>query len=166
MLAKLRELGEGALGIGVMLGLAFVIVVVLKGTAAVGAWAYPFLSALTGFTTVFGLPILILLSLIRPSRGIASAGLSLASYVYGVTLWIWSFLFTLQTWGWIAVMIGFFLAGIGAVPIAMLAALTHGQWSILGQLVLGLVLTIGCRLLALFVASKAADAALSSRPTV
>ena len=52
---------------------------------------------------------------------------------------------TLSTWGTFAVILGLLVAGIGVVPIAMLAALTHGEWMILLELVILTVLTFGCR---------------------
>ena len=115
----------------------------------------PFLSSIVGFITVLGLPILLLLAAIPTTRFIAGGAFITASYFYGATLWIVAFFFTLETWGWLAVIIGVFMAGIRVVPIALLAGLFHGEWSIIGQLLLGILLTFGCRLFGFFLVAKA-----------
>ena len=63
------------------------------------------------------------------------------------------FLITLSTWGTFAVVLGLLIAGIGVVPIAMLAALTHGEWMILLELVILTVLTFGCRVFSQWIMS-------------
>ena len=47
--------------------------------------------------------------------------------------------------GWLAVIIGIFLGGVGVVPIGMLAAIFNGEWGILGTLFMCIVLTYGSR---------------------
>ena len=78
----------------------------------------------------------------------------IGSYVLGLSLWVWSLLLTYSIWGGVAVFIGLFLFGVGIVPVAMLATLFHGMWSDLGQLVLGLVLVFGSRILAIWLGNK------------
>lgn len=160
MLNKLKGLGSSALGLCFMVALVFLAVAILKGTAAFGAWVYPLLSAVVGVVTVIGLPLLLVLAVFGPTRAFAGGGLVIVSFAYGATVWIWSLLFTLHTWGWIAVFIGLFLAGVGVVPIALLAALFHGEWSVIGQLLLGLVLAFGCRMFGMFVSAKAEERAV------
>jgi hypothetical protein len=60
------------------------------------------------------------------------------------------FLLTLAIWGATGVIIGLFLAGIGVVPVAMLATLFHGMWEPLIQLVLLFILTFGTRMGSLY----------------
>ena len=156
---KLKSIGSGAIGLLIMMALVFVALSILKGTAAVGAWASPFLGYLVGLTTVVALPILILLAFIPSARALSASGLLIASFIYGLALWVWAFLYTLSTWGWFAVIIGFVLGGVGVVPIAMLSALFHSDWRVFGQILLGLVLTFGCRGISAVLAAKADERA-------
>jgi hypothetical protein len=56
------------------------------------------------------------------------------------------FLLTLAIWGIGAIIIGFLIAGIGVVPIAILATLIKGLWPHFIELVLLTILTFSCRL--------------------
>jgi hypothetical protein len=154
MIDKMKTIGGTAIGVAVMVGMLFLGIAMLKGTASVGAWALPFLSTAVGYAAVYGLPLLILLALTRATRPAASFGFVIASYLFGITLWIWALLFVLYTWGWFAVIVGLGMAGVGVVPIALLAAVLRAEWSILGQLALGLVLTFGCRAFGFYLAAK------------
>jgi len=49
-------------------------------------------------------------------------------------------------WGMFAVIVGLFIAGVGVVPIAILASLIHTEWLILIQLIILLGLTFGSRI--------------------
>jgi S1-C subfamily serine protease len=94
------------------------------------------------------------LAVIRKTRVFSAAGLMVASYVFGACLWITSLLLTYELWGTIAVIIGLAVLGIGIVPVALLAALFHGQWWHLLDLVMLIVATFGTRLLAGWLAEK------------
>ena len=87
-----------------------------------------------------------------------ATGFGIASYIFGISLWAWAFVYTLATWGWWAVVIGFLLMGVGVVPIAMLATFLHGEWSLFGQIVLGVALTFGSRAISIALATAAAKA--------
>lgn len=76
------------MGVAVMVAVPLVLFLLLRGTAAVGAWAYPFLNVLMGITTAVGLPVLLLLAHIRRTRAFAGGGILFPSYIYGATLWI------------------------------------------------------------------------------
>jgi len=153
----LKGLGKGGLFIAIAVGGFFLLGLLLIGTEAVSAWAYPFLSTLVEYVAVFGLPILLVLALVPSARSIAGGGLIIASYVFGVTLWMWALLVTLGIWGWFGVIFGLLAGGVGIVPIAMLASLVHGEWAVLGQLILGIGLTFGSRFGGISVDSKASS---------
>jgi hypothetical protein len=90
----------------------------------------------------------------RRTRAFAGGGIYLASYVFGITLWVWSLLISYTLWGIGGVLIGLILAGIGIVPIAILASLFHGLWSICNQLFLVTAITFGTRFLGTFLLMK------------
>jgi len=98
--------------------------------------------------------ILLPLCLIRKARGFAAAAILLISYVFGITVWMEGLLITLSTWGVGAVIFGLLFAGVGVVPIAMLAALFHGMWWGLLDLVGLTVFTFGSRFFSIWIAEK------------
>jgi hypothetical protein len=95
----------------------------------------------------FALTIFILLPLAVPkaTRGFSSVSIFIASYVFGATLWMEGFPFTLSIWGTTAVIIGLLILGVGVVPIAMLATLVKGMWGSLFQLIALAIATFGSR---------------------
>ena len=62
---------------------------------------------------------------------------------------------TLALWGWITVIIGLFLRGVGVIPIGMLAAIFNGRWDIFWSLLLTIVLTYGARIIGYALANSA-----------
>ena len=113
------------------------------------AWASTRLLPLFGVLTLVGLALVVFvflpLAIPRATRGFSSIALVIASYVFGAALWMGGFLLTLSIWGVVGVIVGLFIAGIGVVPIAMVATLVKGMWGSLFELVLLLIMTFGCR---------------------
>jgi hypothetical protein len=62
-------------------------------------------------------------------------------------LWAYSCLFVVYAWGYGALAVGLIFAGVGVVPVALLAAIFHAEWSVLLELVVSIVLTFGTRFL-------------------
>ena len=113
---------------------------------------------------VFKLDIFIILPLgiFKKTKGISAIGLVVSSYVYGSTLWVLTFLVTYKICGLIAVLIGLIFAGVGFVPMAMLAAAIKGHWAIVGSITLLLFFTYGAGILGLHFAQRADELAYSS----
>jgi hypothetical protein len=88
-------------------------------------------------------------------RYIPAFGLFIGSFVFGLFFWLYAFIVTDQAWGTTGVLIGLVLAGVGIIPVGILAAAFASKWAVVGKLVLGVVLTFGSRALALYFASKA-----------
>ncbi len=158
-MSRLKWLGAGAIYIFLTVAFFFVVTGLLRGTAFLSALALPFLLNLANVTAVVVLPLLVLLAFARPIREIVARGFLVASYIFGIALWAWAFVYTLATWGWWAVVIGLLLMGVGVLPIAMFATLLHGEWGLLGQVVLGVALTFGSRAISIALAAAAAKAA-------
>ncbi len=141
------------MGAFLLVGLA-VAGVFIFGAAWASTKLLPWFSVLTWIG--FGVVVFVLLPLAIPkaTRGFSSVGLIVASYVFGATLWMEGLLFTLAIWGVGAVFIGLFLAGVGVVPIAMLATLLKGMWGPLVELVLLTIMTFGSRIGAMSLAES------------
>jgi hypothetical protein len=154
---KFKLIGSYLLAVCIFVGLIFICVMFVKGGVWLGARAYPWLLLVA--TLAFWVTILIFLPLaiFRRTRGFAGASTYAASYVFGLTLWVWALLLSYTLWGIGGIVVGLILGGIGVVPIAMLASLFNGLWSTLGQLVLLTAITIGSRLLGFYISEKAAE---------
>lgn len=130
--------------VGATIGAVFIL-----GSAWASSKLLPWLSVLTWIA--FGLVVFVFLPLAIPraTRGFSSVALLISSYVFGATLWMEGLLLTLFIWGLGAVFIGLFIAGVGVVPIAMLATLLKGMWWPLIELVLLTIMTFASRIGAL-----------------
>lgn len=148
----------GLLIMGTFLVLGFGIAgIFIFGAAWASVTLLPWFSILTWIA--FGVVVFILLPLAIPrtTRRFSSVALFIASYVFGATLWMEGLLLTLAIWGLGAVFIGLFIAGVGVVPIAMLATLLKGMWMPLIELVLLTIMTFGSRLGAMSLAESLED---------
>lgn len=155
MWEKIKGAGTFVLGLGFIVLMALIVGLFIHGGAWLGAKIYPWLVSISSITLVVTVLVLFPLSLIHRARGFASVSLLIASYVFGLSLWVWGLLLTYHLWGAWAVFLGLFLFGIGVVPIAMLATLFNGMWPQLGELVILTVLVLGVRAYSMYVAQKA-----------
>lgn len=149
-----RSAGAFGFGILVLAGMMLIFVLVLKGVAWATAAIYPTLYVVFQVTLAATLAVLLPLAAFRRTRALSATAILIASYVFGATLWCYGFLTTLATWGWLAVIIGLFIAGVGVVPIAVLASMFEGNWGTVGQFVVLIAATFGARFFALWLESK------------
>ena len=143
------------------------LLIALVGAAAFGLLIYALIYGV-GMASAFAMPLmawvvqiaflicllLLPLSIFHRVRIVAAHGFLLSSYAFGLCTWMLGLLVTLQFWGVIAVVIGVFLAGVGVVPIGMLASAFHGSWSNVVGLLIGLILTYFSRFFALWIGEK------------
>jgi hypothetical protein len=143
--ARLKEAGNLFLGVVGLLAMVAIPIALLWGAEWLSVRLLPWF--VLGSLLAFGFLLLVVLplSIFKACRGFAAVAGLIVSYVFGATAWMWGLLLTLQLWGWWAVIGGLLMMGVGVVPIAMLATLFKGMWSVLGQLVLLTVLTFGVR---------------------
>lgn len=145
MKTRLASVGTAALGIAIMLALILIPVLLLQGGLWLSALLFPWLvtlNALAVFVTVF---VLLPNAVFSSTPKFAGSGMMIVSYVFGATLWVWSLLLTYTLWGGFWLFLGLFMAGVGVVPLAMIATFFKGMWAELGELVLLIVLTLGVR---------------------
>lgn len=137
----------GGFGIAILFPLALVLIAVLliQGGVWLSAALYPWLLTISGITLLVTVFVLLPNAFFSSTPTFAGTGLKFASYVFGATLWVWSLLLTYTLWGGLGLFIGLFMAGLGIVPLAILATLFNAMWSQLGQLVLLLIMTIVMR---------------------
>lgn len=157
MWEKLKNVGWGVLGLAFLVVIALLVALFIHGGAWLSEKIYPWLVWISSLALVILIFVLLPLGVFRKTRAFAGNGMLIASWVFGLTLWVWGLLLTYHLWGALAVYIGLFLFGVGVVPIAMLATLFKGMWSTLGELVFLTILTYGARLVGSFVLTKAAN---------
>jgi len=161
MWKKIKGAGAVVLVLGIfvlillLIGFFFFISLFIFGGVWLGQKVYPWLVTISEITLGITLFVLLPLSFIRRTRGFASMSLMVASFVFGLALWVWGLLLTYHLWGAWAVFLGLFLLGVGVVPFAMLATLFKGMWPQLGELVALTVLVFGLRAYGFYVAQKA-----------
>jgi len=155
MVDFLKSIGEFIVGIGISLGIIFLVMFFIKGGVWLGAIVLPWLSIIMWLVFILNVIIFLPLGIFKKTRSVSAFGFVMSSYVYGLTLWFWALLLTYLIWGTTAVFIGLFIAGIGVVPIAILATALNGEWAITGQIILLLVLTFGSRMLGFYFAERA-----------
>jgi amino acid transporter len=153
----LKSIGSFLLGICILVGVMFILMMFIKGGVWLSERVYPWLVILTTIALLVVILVLLPLAIFRRTRAFAGGGIYLASYVFGLTLWAWSLLISYTIWGVTGIVIGLLLGGIGVVPIAILATLFHGMWSMVGQLLLVTAMTFGARFLGIWVVAKSED---------
>ncbi len=123
-----------------MLGFAFI-----YGAGWVSSVLLPWFGILSAIAIGLTIFVILPLAIPRATRSFASVALFIASYVFGITLWMHGLLLTLVLWGPFAVFVGLFMAGVGVIPIAMLASVFNGMWAEFWGLVLTLIMTFAAR---------------------
>ncbi|MGA2800750.1 MAG: hypothetical protein ABSE97_00015 [Verrucomicrobiota bacterium] len=146
-------------GLFCCVGLIFLIVMFIKGGAWLSERVYPWLVIVNAITLSIVILVLLPLAIFHRTRGFAAGAMYITSYVFGLTLWVWSLLISYTLWGVVAVIFGLILTpmGVGVVPIAILASLFHGLWSIVGQLFLIAATMCGVGQLGIYLIIKSED---------
>jgi hypothetical protein len=150
----LKNVGIALGGLLVMAALFGLAMILIVGATAVSVWVMEWVPVVFWSSLLIVSFILGPLSLIPPARFIAAIGLVIASFVFGAMMWCSGVAFTYEVWGTMGVIIGVAFAGVGIVPVAMLAELLHGEWEVLLGFVVLIVLTFGLRLLGFWLAKK------------
>lgn len=157
MKEKFKALGGFVIGIALMILICVIVTLFLRGSAWVSEKVLPILTAIGAITFIplilIGLP----LSIFRKCRPVCAAIFVYWSYLCGLCLWMTSLLVTINLWGYIAAIIGLFMAGIGVFPIAVIACMFKGEWSLFFQLILQFIFLFGARIYGFHLAGKAED---------
>lgn len=165
--ARIKEAGSVVLGLALLIGMMTIGVAFLTGTAVLSVWILKWTFPAFAIALVLSFTLLVPLSLIPPSRGFSAVGFMTVSFAFGAILWVWAMAYTYMVWGLFAVILGMMLFGVGVLPVAMFAALVHGDWGNLGLFAVSGVFTVGSRVLANWLAEKADErAARLSQPEI
>jgi hypothetical protein len=144
---------------GLLAGILFfvvpilLVVAIIKGIPWISKEIYPWLAPVVSFCMILDL-VLLPFAIIRRARGPISVVFVTSSFVYGLMLWIYSAMVAFFIWGYRGLFLGLFLMGVGVVPIAAVASVLNGEWSVVAEIILGIVLTYGARMGGLLLASS------------
>lgn len=150
MVNFLKSIGGFVIGIAIIVGIFLLTMFFIKGGVCVGTRILPWLSVIMWLLFVVDILIFLPLGAFKKTKSIASFGFYLSTFFYGLTLWVWALLLTYFIWGAIAVFIGIFIAGIGVIPIAILATAFNNEWLITGQIILLIIFTSVSNMLGIY----------------
>jgi hypothetical protein len=69
------------------------------------------------------------LCIFKRTRALAGIGFTLSSLVFGAALFLFSCTVAFGNWGYVGLLVGLCLGFVGVIPVAWLAALSHGLWA-------------------------------------
>lgn len=145
--STLKKVGGFAFGAVVLLGIALLIGFLVGGMVWASEKVLPWLIVGGNIAFVLCVFVFLPLAVFRRARPWAGLGLYVSSYVFGIGLFAYSCIYTVQLWGFGALFLGLFLAGVGVVPVAFFATLLHKAWPLFWDVVYGVVMTYGTRYL-------------------
>lgn len=141
---------------GALLLVGTILVLILKTSAYIGSLLLPLLVALVIPFVAFTLVVLVPMAIIPRTRATAAGLLYLGSFLYGLTAWLMGFIITMQYWGVFWVIIGLVLAGIGVVPMGLVAAAFNHDPTAFWSLLVLTALALGTRYCSQWLAAKSA----------
>jgi hypothetical protein len=96
-------------------------------------------------------------------RSFAGSVIIVASFIFGIAVWLMGLAATLTFWGWFAVTIGLLFMGIGVVPMGIAAAFLNGEGAFAGSILINLVLVFVTRFVGAWIAARASAASVLVR---
>jgi len=144
-MAGLKALGPVLLGLAILAGFGVLAGLIFAGVAWVSLYAFFYINWVSQIALLLSIFIFLPLALFRSTRMVAAFGLMAASYAFGTCVWIFGLIVTWDYWGILAVIFGMFIAGIGVVPLGIIASAFKSDWTAVIISATGLLLTFGSR---------------------
>ena len=149
----LQTVGGCAIYVLLLIAAVSIATAFIFGGLVVAKVALPWLFLLSAAAFAVCIIIVLPLAIVRSLRPWAGLAIYIASYLFGITCWFSGLLITWSIWGGWAVFVGLLIAGIGVVPIAVLASLFNAMWANVAFLIVMVVVTFGSRMLGILLAS-------------
>lgn len=161
LIARIKNilLTVGGLLFYIFLAVGGVVLLLLffKGTPWIAENIYPFVNAISGIALIIAVPLSLILSIFKRTRGIGGAGLFISSYAVGINLWVWSLMVAYSLAGVVWLVVGVLAGGVGVVPIAIIASLLKTQWRVAVQILILVVVVFALRGFGAYLAGKASQ---------
>lgn len=151
----LTGVGGCALHLCVMIGVIWVAGLLITGGASIYEKTYPWFVGASGIVIVICVAVLLPLAAFRKTRLVSGIGFYIASYIFGLTTWLWCLTLTFYIWGGGGTFLALILTGGTIAPAAFLACLFNKLWGIAGEIVLSVGLIFVLRFFAIYLMSKA-----------
>ena len=128
--------------------------------------AYTLLLPLAWIGFVVVILVLCPLAFFHRTRQFAGTSMFFVSWLFGITTWFLGATITFATWGWVGLLIGLFLFGVGVVPVGVLAAFfSLDSISMTLSLIVMSGITYACRVGGLAISeSTSRNAPMNSEP--
>lgn len=107
-----------------------------------------------GVAIILCMTVLPMFALFKKTRIIAGIGYYISSYFLGLATFIQCLLITYAFWGWIGIILGLLLAGVGIIPFGLIASAIHGEWFIAGSILVNLIFVVGTKKIGLWLVEK------------
>lgn len=116
---------------------------------------YTFLLPVSWIALVIVLFVLLPFAAWQKTRGAAGICLFVTSYIFGATTWVLGTAVTFASFGWLGLIIGLFVLGVGVVPLGIIGAFFKLNINDLGlSLCVMLVITLAARFAGVYFAAK------------
>lgn len=140
--------GLGGFVIG-LIGLVLVVVIaalLLYGVVWVADWLKTLFWVLAKLALSVQILVLIPMSAFRRTRGVSLAGMSIASVVYLILVFVASTVLAYQNFGIMGLVLGLMGAGVGVIAVGIVSALINGMWVEAADVAIVLVIWVGTSL--------------------
>ncbi|MCP4177206.1 MAG: hypothetical protein GY756_05510 [bacterium] len=155
--AEVKNIGCLFVGIAILIGALFIFSLFVKGGVWFADTLFPLFIYASIVLLILDIVLFLPLSLFKNTKLVAGKWIFFSSYLFGVTLWIWCLILTYKAFGWIGILIGVILLGIGIVPVGFVGALLTGHMLIVLYLIFFVVITYGARRVGSSILMKFAD---------
>lgn len=152
---RTQDYGKILLGWLYVAGIILLVAALFKGLPRIAGFIYPLTVLVGSFCLFVVLPLSLILAVFRKTRGVAGIAILLSSEIWAFGLWVNALLIAYALAGVAWLVIGVVFVGLGVIPVAIIAAMIKGHWSLAGQLVLSGILILIARFFAFFLAAKA-----------
>jgi hypothetical protein len=152
-MSKLKDYGPLLMIISIVLAAFAFLAFLIKGALWISTVLMPILNIIFFCVLAFSIVVFLPLALFYKTRGISGIGIFLASYIFGLNLWLFSFLMVYKFWGVVGLVIGLLGAGIGIIPVGFLAIL-FGHLEYMTDMIFLIICTFGARLLGAWLIGK------------
>ncbi len=138
----MKSIGGALLGVAFFIGVIVATILFFTFGAKMAFTISPFINGLAGVLLTINI-IILLFAIIPRARGVIGNIIVFSSFIYGLSAWIYGLAVTLAIWGWLGVIIGVFLGGVGVVPVGILASILSGHWDLLWPLLINVATYFG-----------------------
>lgn len=136
------------------IGLILLVSIFIKGFVWFDDNAKPLINGILTILFYLILPASLILSIFKRVRGFGGIGVLVSSSLLIFNVWVWSLEIAYILAGKIWLIVGILFAGVGVIPIALVAAAISSQWLFVFSIVATLIIAWVVRIFSFFVLSK------------